>query len=148
MQNVVGKDYELYRRWFERSLDLIWQMPPELRAKADPMAAVAQAEAVSTAKAIKSVTAGITDTVGMTDRHSQQEIAALDAHFEREGLPSLSAMRNLFSKKARKILKSGKVESEEDFYTLKALEDADLPEATKVEIEALLGDYELRLLSQ
>lgn len=148
MQNVVGKDYELYRRWFERSLDLIWQMPPDLRAKADPMAAVAEAEAVSPAKAVKSVAAGIADTVGMTDRHSKADIATLDALFARDGLPTLSALRALFSKKVGKILKAGRIESEEDFYTLKALEDADLPEATKAAIEKLTGDYELRLLSQ
>jgi hypothetical protein len=147
MQAVVSKDYQLYRRWFERSLDLIWQMPPEMRAKADPMAEIAKAEAASMAQAVRSVAAGVTDTVGMTDRLPKEEVARLDALFERDGLPSLSSMQALFSKKVRKILKLGKLQSEEDYYTLKALEDADLPDATKAEIQSLVGDYELRLLS-
>ncbi len=148
MRKIVSTDYELYRRWFERSLDLIWQMSPEMRAAADPMAAVAQAEAASSAMAVKSVAAGIGDTVGMTDRLPREEVARLDALFERDGLPSLTAMQNLFSREVRKILKSGRIASEEEFDTLKALEDADLPEDTKAEIERLLGDYELRLMSR
>jgi hypothetical protein len=148
MQNVISKDYELYRRWFERSLELIWHMPPEMRAIADPMAEVAKAEKMSPARAIKSVAVSIADTIGMTDRHSREDVARIDALFEREALPSLTSMKRLFSRKVGKILKSGKVTSEEDYYTLKVLVDRDLPEAARAEIEALLGGYELRLLSQ
>lgn len=145
MQNVVAKDYELYRRWFERSLDLIWRMPPDMRALADPMAEVAKAEAVSPARAVKSVAAGVADTVGMTDRLPKEEVAAIDAQFQRDGLPSLSGLQALFSKKVRKILKAGKLAREDDYYALKALEDADLPEGSKAQVQELLGDYELSL---
>ena len=145
MIKIPEPDYAIYRRWFERSLDVIWHLSPELRAYGDPMEAVAKAEAVSKARAIKSVSAGITDTVAMTQGYSQQEVASVDEAFVREGLPSLTAMRALLSKDIDKILKAGAVANEEEYYALKALEDAEIPETTRVEIEKLLGDYETRL---
>jgi hypothetical protein len=145
MQDIVSSDYALYRAWFERSLDLVWHMSPEVRASVDPMAAVAKAESVSASKGVKSVAAGIADTVGMTDRHSADEITAIDSLFKQEGLPTLTFMRKLFSRRIRRILKSGKVETEDDYYALKAVEDADLPERSRAKIAALLGEYELSL---
>jgi|ERR1051325_1985684 hypothetical protein len=147
MQNIVQADYQLYRRWFERSLDVIWRMPSDLPPEADPMAGVANAEAASAATGVKSVAAGITDTISMTDRYSKADIESADAQFKREGLPTLTAMRALFSKRTRAILKSGKVTNEEDYYALKAVEDAELADSTRAEIERLLAEYESGLSS-
>lgn len=147
MIKIPEPDYAIYRQWFERSLDLIWHLSPELRAYGDPMDAVVKAEAVSTARAIKSVSAGITDTVAMTQGFSAQEIVSADEAFAREGLPSLTAMRTLLSKDIAKIFKADAIANEDEYYALKALEDAEMAEATRIEIERLLADYEKRLAS-
>jgi hypothetical protein len=145
MIKIPEPDYTTYRQWFERSLDVIWHLSPELRAHGDPMEAIAKAEAISKARAIKSVSAGITDTVAMTQGYSPQEVASADEAFVREGLPSLTAMRALLSKGIAKIFKAGAVANEDEYYALKALEDADIAEATRKEIERLLGGYEAKL---
>ena len=145
MINIPETDYSIYRRWFERSLDLILHITPELRAYGNPMEAVAKAEAVSKGRAIKSVTAGITDTVVMTQGYSQQEVADVDEAFVREGLPSLTAMRGLLSKDIAKIFKAGAIANDDEYYALKALEDAEMAEATRIEIEQLLAAYEVSL---
>jgi len=147
MIKIPEPDYAIYRQWFERSLDLIWHLSPELRAYGDPMDAVAKAEAISKARAVKSVSAGITDTVAMTQGFSQQEVASADEAFVREGLPSLTAMRALLSKDIAKIFKAGAITNEDEYYALKALEDAEMAEATRAEIQQLIGDYETRLSS-
>lgn len=145
MIKIPETDYPIYRRWFERSLDLIWHLSPELRAFGDPMAELAKAEAISKARAIKSVSVTITDTVAMTQGFSQQEIVSADEAFVREGLPSLTAMRALLSKDIAKIFKAGVIANEDEYYALKALEDAEMAEATRIEIEQLLAAYETNL---
>lgn len=145
MIKISETDYPIYRRWFERSLDLIWHLTPELRAFGDPMAELSKAEAISKARAIKSLSVTITDTVALTQGRSAQEVAVVDAAFVREGLPSLTAMRALLSKDITKIFKAGVIANDDEYYALKALEDAEIAEATRIEIEQLLAAYEIKL---
>lgn len=109
------------------------------------MAAIAQAEAISASRGVKSVAEGITDTISMTDRYSPEEIRVADTHFEQGGLPSLTFMRSLFSKKVDKIIKSGRIKSEAEYYTLKPLQDCNLTDEARSTVDRLLGEYELSL---
>jgi hypothetical protein len=81
----------------------------------------------------------------MTDRYSPEEIRVADTHFEQAGLPSLTFMRSLFSKKVDKIIKSGRIKSEAEYYTLKPLQDCNLPDEARSTVDRLLGEYELSL---
>ncbi|TXI21485.1 MAG: hypothetical protein E6Q67_07575 [Roseateles sp.] len=146
MNVIVERDYETYRRWFERSLDLIWRLPPQLRLKADPMAEVAKAEKISKSKAVRSLYAGIKDTVAMTDRYSAIDVQTLDANFKSESLPSLTSVRAMVVSKLDKIIKRGVILSEDEFYGLKSLEDCDISDETKAEVQRLLGAYEVKRL--
>src|SRR5690349_10326565 len=121
INEIVAKNYDLYRKWFDRSLDLIWKLPPELRSKADPMAEVSKAENKSSVSAVKSVCSGIRDTVSITDRYSASDIAVVDKALEQDNLPTLTSMRLLFSKEIVKLLKLPSIDNERDYYTLKAL---------------------------
>lgn len=143
MNAIIKLDYQIYRRWFERSLDLIWRLPHELRSKADPMEEVSKAEQRSQGSAIRSVSMGIKDTVAMTDRYSAADIKILDAAFEADSLPSLTAVRAMVVSRLDRIIKRGLIVSDEEFYSLKSLEDCDLSEGVRGEVQRLLGVYEI-----
>jgi len=144
INQILSEDYQIYRRWFELSLDLIWKIPQELRAKADPMSEIAKAEGKSLTMAEKALASGIKDTVAMTDRYSAGDIELVDEAFVKAGLPSLTAMRVVFSKSLLRIIKSSVVENEEDYCLLKSLEDCDLPEGAKNMIRKMCGAYEIK----
>ncbi|MDG3443153.1 hypothetical protein [Nitrospirillum amazonense] len=144
LREAISADYHLYRRWFERSLDVIWGLPPELRAKADPMREIERAESKSISSAIKMLSSGIEDTISITERNSIGQLSIIDIKLQSDGLPSLSFIKNLFSKEIKKILKLKFIESEEDYFSLKNLEDCDPPEKVKMLIRELCGSYELR----
>lgn len=139
MLRINEGNYQLYRSWFERSLDLI--LPPQLRSLGDPMKEVARHEATSKANGIKSVRAGITDLVAMTKGFPPERISAIDQAFESDGLPSLTALRRLLSKEVRNILRKG-ISNDDEYYTLKALQDGPVDDSTMVTIEKLIEDYE------
>lgn len=144
INQILSEDYQTYRRWFELSLDLIWKLPKELRAKADPMSEIAKAEGKSLAMAEKALASGIKDTVAMTDRYSAGDIELVDEAFSRSGLPSLTAMMAIFSKSFLMIIKSSIVMNEEDYHLLKSFEDYDLPEGAKIVIREMCGAYEIK----
>lgn len=146
MNVIVERDYETYRRWFELSLDLIWRLPPQLRLKADPMAELFKAEQISKRKAIKALSASITDTVAMTDRYSVIDVQTLDTDFSSKSLPSLTSVRAMVASKLDKIVKRGLISSAEEFYSLKSLEECDIPDEIKEEVQRLVGAYEVELL--
>lgn len=148
MKRVIENDYQTYRRWFERALDLVWQMPAQLRAKTDPMAELAKAEAVSRKRAITSLYAGMRDTIAITDRYSAGELQSLDERFQEESLPSMTSVRTVFDRTIGKILDRGVIASEDEFYSLKSLEDCTLSDDVRSEVQRLLGDYELRRLGE
>lgn len=145
--DAIAANYDTYRAWFERSFDLIWRLPPELKAKERAIQALSDAEGQSRARAAKSLLAGLADTIALTDRYSSDEIRKLDGLFSRDELPTLTSMRLLMSKRVRKALKSG-IQSEEEYDVVKALEDADLPINTIEKIRVTLADYELKRLAE
>jgi len=144
MKDFIASNYALYRQWFEVSLDLIWKLPPSLRIRADPMAEISKFEDISHAKAIKALTAGIKDTVSMTDRYSDHDLDSADKFFLAHGLPSLTSLRILFSKKMSKIISAGEIKTDEEYFMIKSLEDADIPENAIAQVRSLIGSYELK----
>ena len=142
INDIISADYSIYRRWFERSLDLIWRLPAELRIRADPMAELSKIEEKSPSRAANSLFTGIKDTIAMTDRYSENDIISVDKILEMEDLPSLTSIRTAFSKEVSNIINSGLIKSDEEYYTLKSLEDCDLPVYAKEQLNKIIGVYE------
>jgi hypothetical protein len=143
MSKAVEREFATYARWFEFSLDKIWHLTPAQRAKYDPLAAVRDVKDKPTKRQVKALSQAVKDTVGMTDRHSAAELAALDASFLAQGLPSVSFLKTVYSKDLEKILGQGSIDNEEDYYLLKSLEDLDVPDDTKRRARELYGKYEI-----
>jgi hypothetical protein len=108
------------------------------------MAEISKFEDISHAKAIKALTAGIKDTVSMTDRYSDHDLDSADKFFLAHGLPSLTSLRILFSKKMSKIISAGEIKTDEEYFMIKSLEDADIPENAIAQVRSLIGSYELK----
>lgn len=139
----IATHYDRYRRWFERSLDYIWRLPPALRQTADPMKRMREIEATAPKMAVKSLSQGISDTVGLTSRYSREDVAAVDALFRNEDLPTLSSLRMMYGRKLRKLLKQTHIMNEEDYYYLKGFETSEMPESMREKIQYLLGTFEV-----
>ena len=144
MRDIIESNYEVYRKWFEESIDLIWRIPAEMRAGADPISELAKTESVSRTAATKALLAGILDTVSVTDRFTQADIAEADKILNEKNLPTLTSMRTLFSKNVRKILRQGSIENDDEYYALKSLEDASIPSNIKDQVVKFIADYESR----
>lgn len=143
MTEIERDEYPVFRQWFEKSLDFVWKIPPELMAKASPIAKIAEFEKVSFAKAAKSLAMGIADTIAMTEDFDRKRISELDEVFRLSGLPTLSFMRSIWSKKVTKILKREKIVNDDEYYLIKPLESQSKLEASKKQlIDQMLQDYE------
>jgi hypothetical protein len=140
---AIDGNYARMRRWFERSLDHVWRLPPELRAAGDPIERVAEIEASSPAMASNSLAQGISDTVALTYHYPAEDIARIDALFTEECLPKLSWVRALCEKNLARILKRDEVADQQEYDYLKGFEIAALPEQTRERIERLIGAYEI-----
>lgn len=143
MDKLVFSDYEDYRRWFELSLDIVWRMSPEMKVNANPMTQIAAAESKSRKAAVLSLASGIKDTVAITDRYSVADLEEADRLFEKEGLPTLSALRSIFAKKVSKIIKLGVINNDDEYYDLKNVLEMEIPESAKNLIAKMVGEYEL-----
>ncbi len=144
MDAVVAANYGTYRKWFEWSLGTIWRLPKELLTTANPMVEIAKAEQESSKRAVKSLSIAIRDTLAMTDRYSDADIQTADASFESAGLPSLTSIKAIFSKNISRVIAAGIIKSEADYYSIKNLQDAEIPDDLKKELEKLIGAYEIK----
>lgn len=90
---------------------------------------------------------GIGDTLEETQHWGLERVQKTDAALEKEGLPTLSAVRLEFSKTIASIMKRGKVRSEAEYYALRNVVEA-MPDEEQCKAWELLAVFEERAVSK
>jgi hypothetical protein len=105
-------------------------------------------EEQSQAAGIRALISGINDTIAMTDRFSREEISKTDDKFRKDGLPTLTSVRLLFSNRLTEVLRKGIADSAAEYDLLAAFEDADISLHLRERLDRIRGEYELRSQSE
>lgn len=135
---VGPKDYETMRDWFA----LVSQktFPPQLLARAQPVAHLDALADRSPAKAREGLTMGINDLIEMTGSWSAQKVQELDAELLGRDLPTLTEMRLRFSKAVGRAVRRGRIKDEVEYHAVRNA--AELAEGHDGPLGRLLAAYE------
>jgi hypothetical protein len=84
--------------------------------------------------------------VEMCEDLAPDQVAALDARLERDGLPTLSRMRDRRYRSLLAVLARGRIESDDEFRLVNSfvceVDSPHLSGAARAKANALLGEYE------
>ena len=142
--SISANEYELLRAWLAhfvaKYLPFIANTPPE----SHPIAVLDSIAAKSRANARKGLAMAINDMVEMTDRLSPPEVQTADADFERNGLPTLSAIRARFWKPIRLALKRGHIQGEVEYYAVRNAAEMTTVDEERTRLWALIEKFEER----
>jgi hypothetical protein len=105
-------------------------------------------ERICKSKSIRGVREAARDMVEMCQDFNPAQVAVLDERLARDGLPTLSAMRNRTYRELLQILTRGEIRSDEEFRLVSAfVSDVDsrhLSDADRAQADALMYAYEGR----
>lgn len=109
-----------------------------------PVAVLETFEKKSMAQARKGLKTTVNDIVEMTADWRPSQVAAFDAELRSQEAMTLTEARQRYSSKYQRILKRGRIVSEEECYLIKGILDGGnlepgMPEA--LNLEAMLEDY-------
>lgn len=134
--------YKELKRFLEIILPSVVDLgvvPPESR----PMAVLSRLEAQSQARAMKGLKMAVTDVLVPLARVPAEELDRLSRQLVEAKAPSIALVRAWASRKARKVLERGHIQSDEEFEHMKGLLDTTgLGEQERARIQAMVDAYE------
>jgi hypothetical protein len=140
---TIGSDeYDIMRAWSALMLEKRWQMPKGLAPESHPIACLDQIAASSTARARQGLSMMIGDLIEESSALSGDEIRQLDELFRQAKLPTLSDVRLRFHRRIKRILKSGKIKSEVDYYAVRSVVEGLSDDTERTQLWDLLAAYE------
>jgi len=103
-------------------------------------------EPIRTTRSLRGLREAARDMVEMCEDLAADQATALDARLSREGLPTLSQMRDRRYRSLLTVLSRGRIESDDEFRLVNSFVfDVDSPHlsgAARAKANALLGEYE------
>ncbi len=142
---IAASDYERMRAWFALVVPRVFPLEL-LKPETDPVVALDVIATRSMAKARQGLAVAIGDLVEMASGVDESSIAALDVELSAAGLPAFAEARALFSKGVQRVMRRGRIEDEDEHYAVRNA--AEMPGADLEKLRALLGEYEVRLMSE
>jgi hypothetical protein len=140
---TIGVDeYDTMRAWSALMLEKRWQMPKELEPESHPIACLDQIAASSPARARQGLSMMIGDLIEESSAVSGDEIRQLDELFRQAKLPTLSDVRLRFHRGIKRILKSGEIKSEVDYYAVRNVVEGLSDDTERTQVWDLLAAYE------
>lgn len=101
---------------------------------------------IRTTKSLRGLREAARDMVEMCEDLAANQVAALDARLARDGLPTLSEMRDRRYRNLLTVLSRGRIESDDEFRLVNSfVSDVDSPHLSgpaRAKANALLGAYE------
>lgn len=134
-------EYERLRSWFSYMTPKVFP-PALLTADTDPVAVLDQMAAKTPAKARIGLGMAIGDMVEFTSDWPASEVTTCNRELSQMGLPTLSEVQARFSKLVQRVVRRGRIKSDEEFYALRNAVEQQGPSTEG--ILRMLGEYELR----
>jgi hypothetical protein len=144
---VTVENYQSLKAFFGWMVGLTHPNVADLPFEAQPLNFLAALEGKTPGLARQSLRMGIGDTLEETQHWGLERVQKTDAALEKEGLPTLSAVRLEFSKTIASIMKRGKVRSEAEYYALRNVVEA-MPDEEQCKAWELLAVFEERAVSK
>lgn len=143
---ITEKDYPSLKAFF-----VAWEdrFPPdpelELPPEDYPVAVLESFERTSMSKARQGLELALNDIMEWPWDISPDEAASIDRDFAARGIMTFSEMLRRYSRYFRRLLKRGKIQTEQDYYLAKGILDSfttDAGEDERCQLEAMLSAYE------
>jgi hypothetical protein len=131
--SITKDNYAHYKKVFEViSQHLYKDLINMLPAEKTPLAMLNSAERKSMSLARRGLQSGLNDFLTSLRYASQEQIAAINAALQQNGLPDIHTLSGSIEKTIEKILKSGKIRHLDDYYIVKEIiADADVELSTE-----------------
>ena len=143
MQEKTKLEYARMKEFLSFYVERYFQVPG-LSPDKQPLAVLEALEKKSMKMALNGLRQAINDSVEMSLHFDHATVEKLDSELRSRGIVTLSEMRRRYSKSYAKIMKRGRIKSENEFYLLRnVLNDPTekTPEELKL-LEELLSNYE------
>jgi hypothetical protein len=115
---IEPTEYERLRSWLHYMVPKVF--PAELlNAETDPVVVLDRMASKSPGRARQGLRMAIGDVVEITGGWSAAELEHCDSELSGKGLPTLTDVRACFSKAVRRVVRRGRIRSEEEFYALR-----------------------------
>ena len=144
---MTNDQYEREKKFIVFYVSQIMKVEPG--SKSDPVDVLESFEKESMSKAKKGLSMAINDTLEMTESWPSDAVREFDRILEENGAATLTELRMRHSKKYRKVLKRGAINSEVEYYLVKGIVDGMQEHIPKDELpllDAMLIDYENKLV--
>jgi hypothetical protein len=126
---IETSEYERLRSWFRYMVPKVF--PSDLLTPdTDPVAVLDRMAVKTPAKARSGLGMAIGDVVEFTSDWPASDVEACNRELSEMGLPTLTEVQTRFSKLVQRVIRRGRIKSDEEFYALRnAVEqrDADTP---------------------
>ena len=136
---IEASEYERMRSWFSFMVPKVFSSDL-LTSDTDPVAVLDRMAAKTPARARSGLGMAIGDVLDFTSDWSANEVAMCDLKLSQVGLPTLSEMRARFSKLVQRVVRRGRIKSDEEFYALRNA--AEQPGTDTATLWPLLERYE------
>ena len=114
---MTNDQYEREKKFIVFYVSQIMKVEPG--SKSDPVDVLESFEKESMSKAKKGLSMAINDTLEMTESWPSDAVREFDRILEENGAATLTELRMRHSKKYRKVLKRGAINSEVEYYLVK-----------------------------
>lgn len=139
---IETSEYESLRSWFSYMVPKVFSSDL-LTPDTDPVAVLDRMAVKTPAKARSGLGMAIGDVLEITSDWPASDIATCDRELSQLDLPTLSELQARFSKLVQRIVRRGRIKSDEEFYALRNM--VEQQGADNATLWSLLSAYESRL---
>lgn len=141
---IAADDYDLLRRWAASFLEWVKPFGEDISNDIHPITILDQMASQAPARARQGLALMISDLLEDSASLTTIEIQTLDQKFDDAGLPTLSDLRLRFSKTIARIVKSGAISSDNEYYFVRSsIENA--AEGDAGQLWQLIAAYEEKI---
>jgi hypothetical protein len=115
---IETSEYEQLRLWFSFMVPKVFSSDL-LTSDTDPVAVLDRMATKTPARARSGLGMAIGDVLEFTSDWPASEVATCDLKLSQEGLPTLSEMKIRFSKLVQRVVRRGRIKSDDEFYALR-----------------------------
>lgn len=142
---ITSDEYYKLKALLRYYADHVMTTTMQLRPESHPITLLEETEKASMANARSGLKTAIHDIVDMTNNWRPSRVAEFDAELRNQGAITLTEARQRYSRKYQRILKRGRIVSEEECYLIKGILDggnmeSGMPE--ELNLRLMLAEYE------
>ena len=118
LMRIETSEYERLRSWFSYMVPKVFSSDL-LTADTDPVAVLDRMAVKTPAKARSGLGMAIGDVVKFTSDWPASDVTTCNRELSQMGLPTLSEVQARFSKLVQRVVRQGRIKSDEEFYALR-----------------------------